>query len=138
MATIKGKGVVFGITATGFSFAGVAADDLEPTGQTIRHEAEIIRYKDKDGDDVGAAVYNRTKRMTLNIYPTATTVANAKTANNMPVLGTQCAITDSDDSESASNWLLESAEKTKSNTEITTWTLELSNGLDVDYSADSD
>ena len=138
MATIKGKGVVFGITATGFSFAGVAADDLEPTGQTIRHEAEIIRYKDKDGDDVGAAVYNRTKRMTLNVYPTATTVANAKTANNMPVIGTQCAITDPDDSESASNWLLESAEKTKSNTEITTWTLELSNGLDVDYSADSD
>ncbi len=138
MATIKGKGVVFGITATGFSFAGVAANDLEPTGQTIRHEAEIIRYKDKDGDDVGAAVYNRTKRMTLNVYPTATTVANAKTANNMPVIGTQCAITDPDDSESASNWLLESAEKTKSNTEITTWTLELSNGLDVDYSADSD
>ena len=138
MATIKGKGVVFGITATGFSFAGVAADDLEPTGQTIRHEAEIIRYKDKDGDDVGAAVYNRTKRMTLNVYPTATTVANAKTANNMPVIGSQCAITDPDDGEAASNWMLESAEKTKSNTEITTWTLELSNGLDVDYSADSD
>ena len=138
MATIKGKGVVFGITATGFSFAGVAANDLEPTGQTIRHEAEITRYKDKDGDDVGAAVYNRTKRMTLNVYPTATTLADAKTANNMPVIGTQCAITDPDDGEAAANWLLESAEKTKSNTEITTWTLELSNGLDVDYSADSD
>ncbi len=137
MATIKGKGVVFGITATGFSFAGVAANDLEPTGQTIRHEAEITRYKDKDGDDVGAAVYNRTKRMTLNVYPTASTIADAKTANNLPVIGVACAITDPDDGEAASNWMLESAEKTKSNTEITTWTLELSNGLDVDYSADA-
>ena len=137
MATIKGKGVVFGITATGFSFAGVVANDLEPTGQTIRHEAEITRYKDKDGDDVGAAVYNRTKRMTLNVYPPSTTLADAKTANNMPVIGTQCAITDPDDGESSANSHLESAEKTKSNTEITTWTLELSNALDLDYSSDS-
>ena len=137
MATIKGKGVVFGITASGISFAGAAAADLEPTGQTIRHEAEITRFKDKDGDDVGGVVFNRTKRMTLNAYPTAGTIADAKTANNMPVIGVAVAITDADDGEAASNWILESCEKNKSNTEITTWTIELSNGLDHDYSADA-
>ena len=137
MATIKGKGVVFGITSTGFSFAGVSAPNLEATGQTCRHEAEITRFKDRDGDDVGAVVFNESKRQTLSVYPTAGNIADAKSANNLPNPGQQCAITDADDGEVASNWLIESCEKTKSNTEITTWTLELSNGLTTDYSADS-
>ena len=137
MATIKGKGVVFGITSTGFSFAGVSAGDLEPTGQTVRHEAEITRFKDKDGDDIGAVVFNQSKRQTLNIYPTAGTIADAKTANNLPVPGQQCSITDPDDGECAANWMIESCDKTKSNTEITTWTIELSNGVSADYSADA-
>tara|TARA_R100001129_G_scaffold184157_2_gene168364 strand:- start:1123 stop:1554 length:432 start_codon:yes stop_codon:yes gene_type:complete len=133
MATQKGKGVVFGVTSTGFAFgataSGASALGIEPNSQTIRQEAEITRFKDADGDDVGAVVYNQTKRLTLNAYPSGTTLAAANTANNLPTPGQACVITDGTDTEAAGNWMVESCEKAKSNTEITTFTLELVNAV---------
>lgn len=136
MATQKGKGVVFGVTSSGFTFAGTAVG-IEPVGETLRHEAEITMVKDKDGDDVGAVVFNKKKRLTLNAYPTGSNIADANTANNLPNAGEQCVITDSSDSEIAGNWMVESCEKAKTNGEITTFSIELSNGVDNDYSADT-
>jgi len=151
MATQKGKGVVFGISSSGFKFTALdvtydRAISLEPTGQTLRHEAEIIKFKDKQGEDVGAVVFNQSKRLTLNCYPVhsgtaidsgdgTTAVQTAAQANNLPQPGEQCVITDSGDTEIAGNYMVESCEKAKTNGEITTFTLELANSVSNDYSA---
>ena len=127
MATLKGKGIVFGLTSTGFTFAGAAALGIEPTGETLRHEAEITRFKDKSGEDVGAVVFNRSRRLTLNAYPTGADTSAANTANNLPNPGEPCVITDGTDTEVGDDWMVESCEKAKSNGEITTFTIELSN-----------
>ena len=153
MAQLKGKGVVFGITSSGFKFTalGVAFDrdlSLEPTGQTLRHEAEIIKFKDKSGEDVGAVVFNKSKRLTLNCYPVDSVTAidtgdgttgtqTAAQSNNLPDPGEKCVITDGTDAEIAGNWMVESCEKAKSNGEITTFTIEFSNSVTNDYSADA-
>ena len=127
MATLKGKGIVFGITSTGFTFAGAAALGIEPTSETLRHEAEITRFKDKSGEDVGAVVFNKSRRLTLNAYPTGAATSDANTANNLPNSGEACVITDTTDTEIGDDWMVESCEKAKSNGEITTFTIELSN-----------
>ena len=142
MATLKGKGIVFGLTSTGFTFAGAAALGIEPTGETLRHEAEITRFKDKSGEDVGAVVFNRSRRLTLNAYPTGADTSAANTANNLPNPGEPCVITDGTDAEIGTpngNWMVESCEKAKSNGEITTFSIELSNSATPanEYHADA-
>ena len=142
MATLKGKGIVFGVTSTGFTFAGASALGIEPTGETLRLEAEITRFKDKSGEDVGAVVFNKSRRLTLNAYPTGSDTSAANTANNLPNSGEACVITDSADAEIGApnaNWMVESCEKAKSNGEITTFTIELSNSATSanEYHADA-
>tara|TARA_R100001463_G_scaffold36092_4_gene78169 strand:- start:6482 stop:6901 length:420 start_codon:yes stop_codon:yes gene_type:complete len=127
MATQKGKGIVFGITSTGFAFAGASALGIEPTGETLRHEAEIVKFKDKQGEDVGAVVFNQSKRLTLNAYPTGSDTSGAGTANNLPNPGDRCQLTDGTDAEIGGEWMVESCEKAKTNGEITTFTIELAN-----------
>jgi len=160
MATQKGKGVVFGISSSGFKFTALDTThdremSFEPTGQTLRHEAEIIKFKNKQGEDVGAVVFNQSKRLTLNCYPVhsgtaidsgnnTTAVQTADSANNLPEPGEQCVILEpgisgtpgsGGDAEIAGNWMVESCEKAKTNGEITTFTLELANSVNNDYSA---
>ncbi len=155
MATIKGKGVVFGITTSGFKFTAIGQSEdralsVNQTAQTLRLEAEINKYKDADGDDVGAVVYNQTKRLTLECYPVAsdgaidtgsgTGTVTSAAANDLPQPGEKCVITEpgsGGDTEIAGNYMVENCEKSKSNTEIATFTLELTNSATNDYSADT-
>ena len=125
MATVKGLGVVFGISSSAITIAGSAVD-YKITGQSISKEAETVIVKDKDGETKGMVVYDPRDVVGLTVYPHGTSLANAKSANALPDIGDACAITDSDDGDVAgTTYVVTSSGKSKSNTDVTSFDVEV-------------
>ena len=99
MASVKGLGVVFGVSSTAIAIAGAAASSWKVTGESISKEAETVIVKDKDGETKGMVVYDPRDVVGLTVYPHGASLADAKTANALPDIGDKCVITDADDGD---------------------------------------
>ncbi len=125
MASVKGLGVVFGVSSASITIAGSAStSDFKITGQSFSKEAETVMVKDKDGETKGMVVYDPRDVLGLTVYPHGTSLANAKTANSLPDIGDKCVIADSDDSDIAGTYVVTSSAKSKSNTDVTSFDVE--------------
>jgi hypothetical protein len=124
MAQVKGLGVVFGISSTGITISGSAVS-WKITGQSIAKEAETVIVKDKDGETVGMVVYDPRDVVGLTVYPHGSSLANAKTANALPDIGDKCVVTDSDDGDVAGTYVVTSSSKSKSNTDVVSFDVEV-------------
>ncbi len=124
MATVKGLGVVFGVSSTAITIAGSSVD-YKFTGQSVAKEAETVIVKDKDGETKGMVVYDPRDVVGLTVYPHGSSLANAKTANSLPDIGDACVITDSDDGDVAGTYVVTSSAKSKSNTDVTSFDVEV-------------
>ena len=87
MASVKGLGVVFGVSSTAIAIAGAAASSWKVTGESISKEAETVIVKDKDGETKGMVVYDPRDVVGLTVYPHGASLADAKTANALPDIG---------------------------------------------------
>jgi hypothetical protein len=124
MATVKGLGVVFGISSTFNTIAGSAVT-WKTTGQSISKEAETVVVKDKDGETKGMVIYDPRDVMGMTVYPHGTSLALAKTANSLPDIGDVATLTDADDSDVTGNYVVTSSSKSKSNTDVTSFDVEV-------------
>ena len=124
MATVKGLGVVFGISSAVTTIAGSAVS-YKLTGQSVAKEAETVIVKDKDGETKGMVVYDPRDVVGLTVYPHGTSLANAKTANALPDIGDAAVLTDSDDADVGGNYVVTSSSKSKSNTDVTSFDVEV-------------
>jgi len=124
MATVKGLGVVFGISSAVTTIAGSAVS-YKLTGQSVAKEAETVIVKDKDGETKGMVVYDPRDVVGLTVYPHGTSLANAKTANALPDIGDAAVLTDSDDGDVGGNYVVTSSSKSKSNTDVTSFDVEV-------------
>lgn len=124
MAQVKGLGVVFGISSSGITISGSGVS-WKITGQSIAKEAETVIVKDKDGETVGMIVYDPRDVVGLTVYPHGSSLANAKTANALPDIGDKCVVTDSDDGDVAGTYVVTSSSKSKSNTDVVSFDVEV-------------
>lgn len=124
MATVKGLGVVFGISSAVTTIAG-AAVSYKLTGQSVAKEAETVIVKDKDGETKGMVVYDPRDVVGLTVYPHGASLADAKTANALPDIGDAAVLTDSDDADVGGNYVVTSSSKSKSNTDVTSFDVEV-------------
>ena len=125
MATVKGLGVVFGVSSSAIVIAGAAASSWKITGESVSKEAETVIVKDKDGETKGMVVYDPRDVVGLTVYPHGSSLANAKTANALPDIGDSCVITDADDGDVAGTYVVTSSSKSKSNTDVTNFDVEV-------------
>ena len=125
MATVKGLGVVFGVSSTAIAIAGAAASSWKITGESISKEAETVIVKDKDGETKGMVVYDPRDVVGLTVYPHGASLADAKTANALPDIGDAAVLTDSDDADLGGNYVVTSSSKAKSNTDVTSFDVEV-------------
>ncbi len=155
MATVKGLGVVFGQTSTGVIIKTVA--DATPTAWTtvdhsvvgaaggrwrfnsqgVTKAAETVQLRDEAGATIGQVISDKNQEVSLTCYPTADTLARAKTSNVLPKIGDRCIVkepTSGNDvdigSESGSgynyhNYLVTSASKSKSQTDVVSFDVTL-------------
>ena len=124
MAAVKGLGVVFGISSSAITIAG-GARTWNITGQSVAKEAETVVVKDKDGETKGMVVYDPRDVVGLTVYPHGSSLANAVTANSLPDIGDACVITDADDGDVAGTYVVTSSSKSKSNTDVTSFDVEV-------------
>ncbi len=124
MAVQKGLGVVFGISSSAITIGGQART-WNVTGQSVSKEAETVVVRDKDGETKGMVVYDPRDVIGLTVYPNGTSLANAVTANTLPDIGDACVITDSSDSDIGGNYVVTSSSKSKSNTDVTSFDVEV-------------
>jgi len=110
MATVKGLGVVFGQSSTGViiktvasSSAGayVTSDFSSASGskgrwrfnsQGVTKAAETVQLKDEAGATIGQVISDKNREVSLTCYPTADTLARAKTSNALPGIGDRCIV----------------------------------------------
>jgi hypothetical protein len=124
MAVQKGLGVVFGISSALTTIAGSAVS-FKLTGQSVTKEAETVIVRDKDGETKGMVVYDPRDVVGLTVYPHGNSLANAKSANALPSIGDAAVLTDSDDGDLGGNYVVTSSAKTKSNTDVTSFDVEV-------------
>jgi hypothetical protein len=123
MATQKGIGVVWGIGTNNVT-AGTGV--LRPTQQALAKDIEMIEHRDTTGEVVGTTTFNGTRTLELDVYPAGTTLANATDAAiNIPAPGSTVALTDTNDTEIGTTWLVTASSKRKTNTDKTVVTLSL-------------
>lgn len=140
----RGKAVFWGIGSS-FVYSGTgivlttAVHNPQSVDQAVDAEkAEIPDYK---GETVARVYFNETETMTIQVIPTADTIAAAKATSVMPSPGAIVTVVDTDDTEAAGSpgssnaWLLERASKRRSNKGPLEMTFELyrnvSNNLGV-------
>ena len=119
-ATVKGLGVAWGITTTGYAYTGSAtALNVKDIEQTLTKDAEVVESRDADGDVNGLVFFNPTTELSLRVYPSAVsgtnTLANARTqAAALPAIGDKFTVTDSDDASLAGDYVVMRVGKTRS------------------------
>jgi hypothetical protein len=125
MATVKGLGVVFGISSAVTTIAGSAVS-YKLTGQSVAKEAETVIVKDKDGETKGMVIYDPRDVVGLTVYPHGASLADAKTANALPDIGDAAVLTDADDADlGGTTYVVTSSSKSKSNTDVTSFDVEV-------------
>lgn len=158
MATVKGLGVVFGQSSTGViiktvasssasgyttvdhSVVGAAGGRWRFNSQGVTKAAETVQLKDEAGATIGQVISDKNREVSLTCYPTADTLARAKTSNALPGIGDMCIVKephgantyDGDIGSKASgtayrfhHYLVTSASKSKSQTDVVSFDVTL-------------
>jgi L-asparaginase/Glu-tRNA(Gln) amidotransferase subunit D len=142
--TIKGVGVFWGIGSS-FAMAGTGipttgTPTLRPQSIDFGVEAERVDIADYKGETVGSVFFNQKQTLSIEVIPTAGTIANAKGASILPEPGALVTITDTVDtelSEAASQsgkYIFIRGSKRRSNKDVVRLTFELEQYLANDIS----
>lgn len=138
-ATQIGTAIVFGMPdvtslKTGTTQVAAAAATAKAwlvTGLNYSKTSQLVETSDADGDVVNATFYGFNEEATLDVYPASTTIANAKTANTVPAIGSVLQIVlsgateEADVAASTGYWTVTGAQKTRSNTSTAMFSLTL-------------
>lgn len=133
----KGIGVVWGVSSSAYSYTGSATVlTVKSTGQSYRKSAQKFECKDANGETNGLVFFDARQELTLRVYPSAATIAAAKTANVLPAPGDKFTVTDSDDPDVAgTTYVVDECSKEKVNNGITTFDVRMTEYVN-DVSAD--
>lgn len=120
------KAVVWGLTT---SATATGMGTFTTQSATFTAESEKVEVKNNLGQTVTAIFFNQTQLLTLEVVPSADTVANARTANILPAPGAIVTVTDANDTEltgtNSGKYVFIRGTKNKSNTAETRLTFEL-------------
>jgi hypothetical protein len=141
--TIKGVGVFWGIgssfVAAGTGISTTGSPTLRPQSVDFGVESERVDISDYKGETVGAVFFNQKHTLSMEVIPTAATIANAKGASILPEPGTLVTITDTDDTEASGThsgkYLFIRGSKRRSNKDVVRLTFELEQFLGSDISS---
>jgi hypothetical protein len=113
--TVKGMGVAWGITTSGYTNAG-SAFNVKTTEQSLTKDAEMVEVKDANGEAAGLVFFNPSSELTLRVYPFhASTLSGAATAAAaLPAVGDKFVITDASDASIAGDYVVMRVGKTRS------------------------
>lgn len=116
MAQHQHVSVVWGIGTTDITVG--SGQILRINGQTYSRESESTEHRSTSGEVIGRTRWNFTKRVELEVYPSATTVANANAAMlAAPEVGDAVTLTDSVDTDINGTYECMEASRPKSPTE---------------------
>jgi len=132
MATIKGVGVVWGIS--GGLYAQATGAPLTQS-QDWKIESEQKEFKDSVGNTKGLSFFNENYELTMDVVPSGSTLTLAKAENILPTTGSKVTITDADDSEIAGDYLFISGNKKKAIDQEVILTFVLKRWIDNDVTA---
>jgi hypothetical protein len=90
-----GKAVVWGISTTGYKYG--TFQKLRSEEQTYRKSADVEETRSENGDYANVCFYGGREELTLRVYPSDETIAGAKSANILPVIGDPMEVIDPDD-----------------------------------------
>lgn len=122
MATQKGIGVVWGIGTSNLTTTGTGI--LRPNRQGLSDTQETSEHRDENGEVKGVTLFNRTKTVTLDVYPAGATLANAAAAlTNRPAPGDVITLVDSTDTQLAGDYLVTGVEVNKEPTSKVAFTI---------------
>ena len=128
---IKGLGVVWGanlfdpsITGTGTNTGAYATGKVQSV--KYDHGADKVEVKGDDGDVKAVVFTNVVEKITVDVVPTGSSVANAVSSNVLPAIGQDITIIDTGDSElNAAVYMYESGSKNRSVDGAATITMNL-------------
>jgi hypothetical protein len=142
----KGLAVAWSITTTSGAMGisqivsiGVGAL-LRPTSQALTHDGEQVEHIDPaTGNAIGITVYNRTSTLEMTVYPSADSLAEAKSvAALLPKKGDNMTIADTGDGQLNGVWHVESATKNKEAGSAVTFNVSLKRWEDISsYTAET-
>ena len=116
MAQHQNVAVVWGIGTTDITVG--TGQILRINGQTYSRESEMVEHRSTSGEVVGRTRFNFTKRVELEVYPAASTVANAVGAMlAAPEVGEAVTLTDSVDTDISGAYEVMEASRPKSPTD---------------------
>jgi hypothetical protein len=130
----RGKAVFWGIGSSFvYSGTGIVLTTAVHNPQNVDHsvdsqKADIADYK---GEKVARIYFDEEETMTIQVIPTADTIAAAKATSVMPSPGAIVTVVDTDDTEAAGSagssnaWILDRASKRRSNKGPLEMTFEL-------------
>lgn len=142
MAAVQiGTAIVWGIpTVTSLKTGSTEANALAATaralvvtGVSVSESRQVDETLDADGDISAVVMYGQSKEAQVECFPTASTIADAKTANALPAVGDVIQVVLSSATEDidfgttsgGTYWTITGASKNRSNTAKATWTLTL-------------
>lgn len=136
----KAIGVAWGILTTqGYAVgAGAAVLKANPLGNAFRKTAQIFEVPDGNGEPRGLVSWDPRSNLQLEVYPSDTTIALAKTAAGtlgIAILD-KFVITDADDPDIAGTYLVMEVGKTRRVGQMVTFDITLTE-FAVDLSADT-
>ena len=123
---VTGKAVVWGLS-TGATATGMGTFLAQSADFSV--DGEMVEVRNSSGEVVGQVHYNPKQSLTMEVIPTGTAIADAKSANILPLPGTVVTVTDTNDTEVAGTnsgkYIFIKGSKRKSNTDVVKLTFEL-------------
>jgi hypothetical protein len=123
MATFKGLACFWGVNGMTYTGFGSIAGQTQSANLSVQSDMKEIR--DGDGDVKAMVYYNHNRTLDLEITPTGTSQANARTCSNDHILpsGTKLIVIDSEGAEvdsdtgggSAGEYLVQNSSLSRSN-----------------------
>jgi len=129
--TNRGIAVLWGITVDGMSVNGAAvtnASSIRYASQGLSRSTGSMEHVDNNGEVIGFTTYNQTSQLSLECYPSQSTLAAARTLRGaLPVPGDRVTLADSADASNpiAGEYICDSAEYRTSNSDKVTISLTL-------------
>ncbi len=127
-------------TTVDHSVVGAAGGRWRFNSQGVTKAAETVQLRDEAGATIGQVISDKNREVSLTCYPTGDTLARAKTSNVLPAIGDRCIVKepyasntyDADIGSKASgssyryhNYLVTSASKSKSQTDVVSFDVTL-------------
>lgn len=117
MASFRGIACQWGISTTAIANSGTTIGTgviLMPTGQDLEKSFKSDELMARDGEIAGLVFFDKRQSLGLNLYPSATTIANANAAALVSP-GDVLTLTDADTDMSgfSGKWIVRKASKAK-------------------------